>query len=258
MLILGLDLETTCADVSTASLTEIGLCLWDSDLAAPVRMEGSIVYPGDDALWDDVVRSGSINGLTPSLCEKYGIQHTVAVKRLYNWIAVAEAVCCHNGSNFDKLIIKRLLTAEHSWDESKLWIDTRTDLDAPVGDSRRLSYMAADHGFLNPFAHRALLDALTTLNILSKYNLNRVLEIARAPIVTVRASVSYEDRGLASARGYHWNRDSKSWLLQIKKIFVDRERETAGFPITVLEDFCRSRETAGFPITVLEDGTYGS
>ena len=98
------------------------------------------------------------------------------------------------------------------------------DVEYPSNCSaRNLLYLAAYQGFINPFAHRAVFDALTMLRILSCYGIRRVVEVAKSPQVTIKANVSYEERQLAKDARFHWDADSKSWLLDIKEILLENK-----------------------------------
>ena len=48
--------------------------------------------------------------------------------------------------------------------------------------TRSLPYLAADHGFLNPFPHRALFDVMTMIQIAGMYDINEILKYADSPI----------------------------------------------------------------------------
>ena len=86
----------------------------------------------------------------------------------------------------------------------------------PAITTRKLTHLAAEHGFLNPFPHRAVSDVLTMLKVLSHYDIAPVLESARQPSFTVKACVSYDDREKAKARGYRWDAARKIWTKIVK------------------------------------------
>jgi hypothetical protein len=110
------------------------------------------------------------------------------------------------------------------------------DIDYPphIG-SRRLSYIAADHGFVNPFSHRALFDVMTMLNVLSAYELPKVIENALCPKIEIMAHVLYENREKAKKLGYRW--ENRLWSKVIRENRFNYEEELAaseGFKITIL------------------------
>jgi DNA polymerase-3 subunit epsilon len=235
MLILGKDYETTGLDPEVHSVTEAGLVVWDTDLRAPIKVMGFLVDPGPNAVWDPVTTK--ITGITPELCSKYGYPDERALKQIIAWYSGVDVICAHNGTRFDHLFFDAWCKRYGFAPEPKLWIDTNTDIELGELDfkkSRKLTYMAADHQFLNPFPHRAVFDVMTMLKVLDNYDLDRVLFLAKQPVVDVQALVSYDDRELAKARGYRWYPEQKLWVMTMKECFVEKEKESAGFPIKVL------------------------
>jgi DNA polymerase-3 subunit epsilon len=241
-------METTGLNIPTIGVTEIGMVLWCTELNAPIKLFGTLVDPGSYAKWEPGAEK--INGLTPEVCSKFGMEDEKALKYVLSWYGSADVACAHNGNNFDKPLFETW-AARYGLDaqKSKLWIDTRADIERPPRDSHRLGYMAADHGFLNPFPHRAMFDVMTMLAVLTardiskappKYDLDMIQEIAKSPLRIVKALVSFDTNHLAKARGYHAvyeNGKFQRWELEVKEINLEREREAAraaGFEIEVI------------------------
>lgn len=240
MLILGKDYETTGLEPEKHSVTEAGMVLWDTDLRAPIKVMGFLVDPGPDAIWDPEVLN--MTGITPELCAKYGYPSERALKQILSWYQAADVACAHNGTRFDRKFFNAWCK-KYGYDPQpeKLWIDTNTDIELPYPNkmSRKLTYMAADHQFLNPFPHRAVFDVMTMFKVLDNYDLDRVLFLAKQPNLDIEALVSYDDRELAKVRGYRWNpytdgRKGGQWIMTIKECFLEKEQAEAGFPIKVL------------------------
>lgn len=152
----------------------------------------------------------------------------------------AAAVVAHNGSGFDRPMfdaqLARMLEAEalRSQIAALPWIDTCLDVPFPEAiTTRKLVHLAAEHGFLNPFAHRAVFDVLTMLRVMAAYPIEPILESAKQPLVTCIAQVSYDDREKAKARGYRWRGQSKLWVKHLKAHRLEEEKAQAGFPIEV-------------------------
>jgi DNA polymerase-3 subunit epsilon len=142
----------------------------------------------------------------------------------------------HNGLAFDRQVLKAWAEKYGlDWQPDKLWIDTKTDIEIPSRNSTRLVYLAADHGFLNPFPHRAMFDVMTMMTILSRYDLDKVIEVAKSPTLTLRAMVSYDDRELAKARGYHWQSETKQWTMNVKECNLEKERAASKFQIEIIK-----------------------
>lgn len=233
-------METTGLNIPTLGVTEIGMVAWSVELHAPIKLYGSLVDPHKECVWEP--GAAAINNLTPELCSQYGMEDEKACRQLMSWYSSADVCCAHNGNAFDRLIVEKWAT-KYGIDpqKDKVWIDTKCDLETPPRNSNRLTYMAADHGFLNPFPHRAMCDVLTMLKILDKYDLEQVLVISKSPTVRLKAIVSYEQKDLAKDRGFHAIYvDSKfsHWEMSTKECKLEAEREacrTAGFEVLILK-----------------------
>lgn len=233
MILCGLDFETTGLKIGSVGVTEVGFVKWDTDLGAPVQMSGYLVDPGKNCVWEPGVEK--INGLTPEICDKYGMPELNALKQLLFAYQNSDIAVAHNGGQFDRPLLEHWATKYGlDWQPNKLWIDTKTDIEIPSRNSTRLVYLAADHGFLNPFPHRAMFDVMTMMTILSKYDLPKVIEVAKSPTFLCRAMVSYDDRELAKARGYHWDAEQKIWKMSIKECYLQREKEASKFTIEII------------------------
>lgn len=243
MLILGMDFETNGLSPEKNAVTEVGMVLWETELRAPVKIMGYLVDPWIGSEWDPV--TVQINGITPELCAKYGYPDERALKQLLLWYQLADMACAHNGSRFDRPFFETwCVRYGYESQPTKLWIDTNTDIE--LGEleyrkSRKLTYMAADHQFLNPFPHRAVFDVMTMFKVLAEYDLERVIFLAKQPNILIEALVSYDDRELAKARGYRWSEDprkpggKKIWAQTIKECFLEKESTEAGFPVVIVK-----------------------
>ncbi len=235
MVVLGLDFETSGRDPLIHSVTEVGAVMWDTDTQAPVRLMSYLVYT-PDAVWED--GASECSGVTQDLCEAYGKDSESVLKMLISWYAQVDAVCAHNGNEFDRLFwnawCDRLGYGDCK-DENKVWIDTTTDIDLPPGWSKKLTYLATHYGILNPFPHRAVFDVLTMLLVLGNHDINRVMELAKSPTVLVQALVPFERKDEAKARGYWWEAENKRWVKRMKAVQVEPEGLEAGFPVKIVK-----------------------
>ncbi len=229
MKLLGLDFETTGLSFTDDRIIEIGAVLWDTELRAPMRIFSALVLHPDKK-----TELEAINGISQKMLEEYGDDQQNAFTELDDMAESAAFIVAHNGSGFDKPMMEasvKCFPMPEEWTLLKLpWIDTCQDL--PIPDritTRKLTHLAAEHGFLNPFAHRAVFDVLTMLKILDCYPLDVVLENARQPMVTLQACVSYEARKKASDRRYFWKPETKQWLRHMKAHHVGKERLECGF-----------------------------
>ena len=88
---------------------------------------------------------------------------------------------------------------------------THIDWEAKGFRTRALNYLAADHGFVNPFPHRALTDCLTTFRLVTPY-LAELLENRTMPMILVQAFGSaYETKDQLRERRYRWNPGDRVW-----------------------------------------------
>jgi DNA polymerase-3 subunit epsilon len=249
MLILGLDFETTGLSFTDDRITEIGAVLWDTDARMPVQIFNTLVRHADGPpITDEITR---LTGITQAMLDAYGVAPCAAFRRLCAMAATAGIVVAHNGNGFDRPMFEAQMLRFSAVPETAtitsaaaaqelLWVDTCMDVPYPASIStRKLVHLAAEHGFLNPFAHRAVFDVLTMLKVLDAYistpaGLDAVLESARQPMVTLLAIVNFDDRDKAKARGYRWRAATKQWVRHIKSHHADAERRDCGFNVEVM------------------------
>ncbi len=236
-LILGVDFETTWhtpVDPKIARITEIGAVLWDVEEESPIMMFNTLVYADN---YPEIPPEGvALNGISTELLKKYGALPSVAFGNLNSLMTKADYVMAHNGTDFDKIVYESELPRVGKELVQKPWIDTR--IDVPYAEhikTRKLTHLAADHGFANPFAHRALFDVMTMLRVASEYDMNEVIELSKQPTVEIVANVSFQDKDLAKARGYQWDGDRKKWIKKMKQGFAAKEAEEAPFIVNIKE-----------------------
>jgi DNA polymerase-3 subunit epsilon len=229
MLILGLDFETTGLLPEKDTITEAGAVLWDTESKSPLILynkfvDGKVLIPKEIT---------ELTGITQDMVSKYGEGESQIALELISLIEKAEAVCVHN-KNFDLQFFNILCERNDLHPPEKLWIDSCSDVPYPASiTTRKLTHLAAEHGFVNPFPHRALTDVLTMLQVISKYPAETIMEYAKSPSVTLLAKTTYEERELPKARGYRWNGDIKKWTKVIKEFQLAEEEKNAPFPIEV-------------------------
>lgn len=235
--LLGLDFETTGLDFEKDRITEIGAVLWDVAAKAPVVIFNALVMHEDaPPITEEITR---LTGITQAMIDDFGVPDLGAFARLNNLIAKAGAVVAHNGSGFDQPMLEAQMRRKACkfYEPQKLWVDTCQDIEFPAHiTTRKLTHLAAEHGFLNPFSHRAVFDVLTMMRVLSDYDVAPILESAKTPMKTCFALVSFADREKAKSRGYRWKAETKEWRKHVKAHKVEAEKADAGFEIRV-EDF---------------------
>lgn len=228
MLILGLDFESDHFDPETTKVTELGLVLWDTELKQPVEFYSSLVKEvGRSPLSDKIVQ---ITGITDAMIEKYGKSPFEVLDNFLKMYAKADYVLAHNGTNFDRPLMRNFLKRYLSEGEQKLlypkhWIDSLTDVDYPeVCSHKNMTYLQGFYKVVNPFAHRAVTDVLTMLTIFDKnFKWEDLIEISHSPTLRFIAQVDYHNRDVAKDAGFKWDGQKRIWFKDIKQIFVERK-----------------------------------
>lgn len=232
---LGVDFETTGLDVEKELITEVGAVLWDVENKAPVMIYSDLIKI-DQPLTEEIV---NLTGITDEMLDTFGKAAGLVFSNLSELMLRAQYIVAHNGTNFDKPLWYNEAKRKTVEFPEKPWIDTSVDVPYPdFITTRKLIHLAAEHGFVNPFAHRAVSDVLTMLRVASHYNSDTIVMYANSPNVELRAAVVYKDRELAKKCGYRWNKEKKYWLKTIKDFQLDDNRKQAlevGFRVVVQE-----------------------
>lgn len=177
-------------------------------------------------------------GITEEMVLEAPVTTKIALNTIKNYMARADYMIAHNGAEFDAVVLKSEAEREGVELPTVKWLDTRTDLPYKF-ETRKLSYIAAEHGFVNKHAHRAGYDVEIMSDVFFEYDLETIIKYSESPSVTVRADVKppWEDGGkgteMAKKRGYRFDSTRKMWLKVIKEFQIESERAEAGFPITV-------------------------
>lgn len=235
MLWLGVDFETTGLNVKEDRIIEVGAVLWDTIRKRPLTILNELVW--DDTYPELPSEVVSITGITEDDLKKYGRRPLEVLCALLAIAGEADLLVAHNGTNFDKPLLEAELERVGAHPSEPLeWIDSSVDVPYPESVStRKLTHLAAEHGFVNPFAHRAVFDVLTMLHIMSKYDAKEILALSKSPSITIRAVVTFAEKEQARTRGYRWNAEQKWWVKTVKEVNLEKEM-TAPFKIQILED----------------------
>ena len=231
MRICAVDYETSGLDPAIDRVVEIGACLWDTSLKGMIRMMDLLLWADDyPSMSEETVKA---HGLSNELLKNHAVAPSFAWKFFNDYfVNGADAFLAHNGLAFDK----GFYLAECERDPLILsqdlpWIDSM-ELPYPAEwTTRKLTYLAAESGFLNPFPHRAVFDVMTMLMVFSQYDAERALWYCQQPQVTLQALVSYDDRQKAKDRGYRWEAERKRWIKLMRLPDVEKEKAMAGFQV---------------------------
>lgn len=234
MLICGLDFETTGLSAENDFVTEIGAVLWDTELATPV----SFYHKFCKVPVEVPPFITELTGITNELLEKYGCEQNEAFHGLDHFTSLSEIMVAQNAP-FDKSFFDMGLARINVKKPNKQWLNTVTDVPYPKKiKSKGLTALAAEHGFLNPFPHRAVTDVLTMLTILSKYDINQCLGLQAEPKLNIWARITFNEKDKAKGAGFYYNGDKKQWYKQILEKDLETERnrcEQLGFTIEVIK-----------------------
>lgn len=244
MRICGIDLETNGLSIETDVVTELAWVIKDHGAAKSLVQKSYYVYDGSVSIPPEVT---ALTKITPELLTHHGRPLNDVVGELQTDLTVCgvDYLCAHNGTFFDKpFLLKKIESFRDKLPEivAAKWLDTVEDIEWPdeIG-TRKLSYLAAEHGFLNPFPHAALFDVMTMLKLLDNYDINTVIKRSVEPWVVLKAEVNYDMREQAKKRRFLWERCGektypKSWVKRVKVSDVEKEKFTAPFQITVLRE----------------------
>jgi len=232
MILLGVDVETTGFDPDTDSITEIGAVLYDTDYMAPVKMLSALIKPVIKKPLEPLIIK--LTGITDEMLERHGQNTENVFENFMHLVDEAEYLVAHNAP-FDKGFLCEL--ADDIGDEGDLehlkgkhWINTCTDLpvDKELCKHSNLLYMAAYHGIVNPFSHRAVTDVLTMLQVLSKHNIDLVIIRSKSPTIRVWCKPGFNGKDAPKAAGFRYNGDDKSWSLDFKECDLDIDLMMSG------------------------------
>jgi DNA polymerase-3 subunit epsilon len=227
MLVAGIDFETNSVDAETCSPTEVGIIIWDPKKDVIVETISKLIFVPDEI----EVSNHAITGITKDMVSEYGWINQDIRSMLTEWLSDSDWLMAHNVA-FDRTILNRITPI------NKPWIDTMTDVPYPAHiRTRSLPYLAVEHGFMNPFSHRALFDVMAMIKVASAYDFDEILRYAKSPTIWIQAVVSYDDRQLAKDRYFRWDPTNKLWVKQVKELNLEYEEERGEFPIDLLQGY---------------------
>ena len=213
------DVETTGLDASKDVIIEIAFIKF---AIVPDNLELKIISTYS-ALEDPGIE------IPPEITKITGLDGVILRGQKINWDLVAAAfeeasiVVAHN-AEFDRGFIERraeLGGLKKHWACSVKHIRWRKH----GFGARSLNYLAADHGFLNPFAHRALFDCATTFRLIQNY-FAEMLELSYQPeMIFFATNAAFAKKDLLKNADYRWNNEQRVWS---KRVFQsDAEEEKA-------------------------------
>lgn len=211
------DVETTGLDPQKDEIIEVGAILFNMPSpgkANIVEMMGALRQPSQPL-------SPEISKLT-GLSDEDLAGQSIDWQRVGELFAKAEIIVAHN-ARFDRSFLSRmpeLDAASRHWACSQRHIDWR----GHGFSSQALNYLACDHGFINPFAHRALFDCATTFRLIQPY-LAELIDTSFKKFVRIDAiGAPYESKDVLRQTGYRWDAANRHWSKIVIETALDGER----------------------------------
>lgn len=232
------DTETTSLDTENGYIQELAWAVYDVNswrclLAKSYLLDWPTAYQVDPMAL-------ATTGLTREFCSLNGSKpFKVFNEFLQDLGSGVDYLCGHNAIAFDypmlKTNIKRVAFDE--FDAAQLHIDTMLDCPYPATQKiMSLKYLALDHGYILSDAHQALADVFACKAILSKYDFDQVLEIAKTPMITLSAKVDWADskgkERIKNAR-FYWNPNKKLWEKRIREFHLPGTQMSLGNSISL-------------------------
>ncbi len=212
------DLETTGLNPSEDSIIEVGLIdvLVSTDKKPIIGgMYSGLQDPGEPLS----AEISEITGLTDDVLSGEKIDWDIVKGYLHR----ADVLIAHN-AEFDRgflSVVPALRDIRKPWACSVRHIDWREKKFA----SSKLQYLAADHGFVNPFAHRALFDCATTFRLVTPH-LQELLKNSRDAEFEVFAVGSpFESKDVLKSAGYRWDSERRVWRKRVMAHRIQVERD---------------------------------
>ena len=226
---LGVDVETTGLSSTNDRITELGAVLWDLETNRPIDLFNSLVYT-DHQISELITK---LTGIDREMLDKYGRPEDECLDKFLSMAKDAECIVAHNAP-FDRGFIEESIKRTEGTVPDWKWVDSQRDIPYPETiKGRKLVHLAAEHDFLNPFAHRALFDVLTMMRVVSQYSPDEILYFNESPTIHLRAMVNFDGKELAKARGYRWEAQKKWWVKTIKEF--QKPQELTDLPFEVKE-----------------------
>lgn len=233
MIVLGVDTETTGLCVANDSVIEVGAVLWEVSDKKPLVIYNELLTRTYSAEHDPQIseEAQEIHGVSNKDVAEFGKPSALVFETLSEMADQADYIVAHN-AEFDY----NMLCSDFRKEEvpfinlDRKWIDTVTDLPLPKHMKvRNLTTLAALHGFVNPFPHRAVTDVLTMLKVFSHYPIDEIIKRYESKTVRVVADVGFQNKDKAKSAGFYWNPEEKIWFRNIKEIDLEPEQQKWDF-----------------------------
>lgn len=247
---INVDLEFSGPNLEKDRVIEIGAVLWDTEYGQPVKQLSELIL--EDSKPPISHEVFELTGISDELLERWGIKGEAieaVLQNLKDMMEKANYIIAHNGTHYDRPMLGAMFNRYGISMPSTLWIDSFKDIEFPSRiRSKSQAMLEHSHGFINPFPHRALTDVLSLLKIISNYDLDRMVVLAKSPLVTLQAVLTppnWSDqkelqefnlkKNKVARAQFKWNPENKTWTKKVHKILIDEGKVTFDFDFKVIE-----------------------
>ena len=212
------DLETTGLDPKTDRIIEIGILAFAVGDGAPPQITG--MYSGvEDPGQPLSAEVAAITGLSDAVLAGRRI-HWETVREHFSTAVIAIA---HNAA-FDSAFLRgreelRPLTLPFACSMKHI------DWEAKGFRTRALNYLACDHGFINPFPHRALFDCATTFRLVAPHISELATRCYLRDVHVAAVGAPFDKKDLLRNHRYRWDNERRVWHKQVLEDQLVQERE---------------------------------
>ncbi len=222
MYLLGIDFETTGLSPETDQIIEVGAVVWDAEQKKPVEMFSKLVQVTNLPLAPKIIE---LTGITDEHLKNFGVPLVDVLEELGHLANKCDYLVGHNALGFDRKFLNNACDQLGKPRFNQRWIDTTIDINFPQEiKTRKLTYLAADHHFISPAAHRAAFDVMTMFQLVSRYDIHEICDRASSDLVQVIARVSFENKNLASENGFRWDPNQRTWSKSMRKYDIDKSK----------------------------------
>lgn len=212
-----IDIETTGLNCEVDRIIEVGILkflLEDGEVPVVVEAYSGTEDPGV-ALSEEI---RVLTGLSDGVLAGSRIEWAT-VKRL---MVEASILVAHNAAFDRSFLLKRPelqpLTGRFACSQRHI------DWKGKGFDSAKLTYLAADHGFVNPFPHRALFDCATTLRIVAPHMDELIRRSLEREFIISAWDSPFETKDVLKSRGYRWDSQKRVWQRLLGESALGDER----------------------------------
>ncbi len=224
------DCETNSLDTEKGFIQELAWAVYDTESWRLLHAKSEIIsWP---LFYEVAPEALDVTGLTFQFCKDNGCSVLEVFQKFLIDLSHVDMLCGHNSIMFDKPMLLSNIsraTLGHSENDALplttlLHLDTLYDVELPRHIKvKQLKYLAFEHGHIMSNAHQALADVFACASILSKYPIERTIEIAKTPLVKISRRIDWADlkaKENLQRAGFFWNAKVKQWEKMIREIFL--------------------------------------